>query len=326
MVEGMDSGLMANPLTEDAAPAFRAELTPAVLRFDGRQLEPSGSNVIAAAWGDRFNQPPQEDSRYLEEIKRNEAVLVNDYRGVIKDAFNKVLSGQVIPYDAKQLQLGETDPAVAGQVTKWELMSDKALSTRREELGNRALDPEYNTGTGKPDAENLYAVGFNKDGLPVNLQQYYRDKASQGGAIHYQRQFSLKYGKDDQGYRIEVNQYVSSAQPHELGPIRQLGSSNVEVGRTIYHPRTSDNKFQFVELYFGSRINSVTDEIPKNENPNFVLDLTGQTAVSWQLDASLKLRKTERPQGHHADTLISESGQKYYFFDLLGPDGQFRPE
>jgi hypothetical protein len=106
-----------------------------------------------------------------------------------------------------------------------------------------------------------------------------------------------------------------------------LGSANTEIGRTIFHARLSDNKFQYAELQDGGTLlNNPQDVADPNKNPLLVLDLSGQTAIVYRRNRPMQMGKTEKTApSADADRLINQIGQQLYFFDLFGPAGQFRP-
>ncbi|HEY9774531.1 MAG TPA: hypothetical protein V6C81_12080 [Planktothrix sp.] len=153
------------------------------------------------------------------------------------------------------LALREISPEAKNQIAQWHLKSDLDIYGREPSLGNRDLKPRSDMPDTPGSAKNpghMYAFGMDKNGLPVDVLEYYRDKQ---GNIDYYGQYLISYNKDKQGDTVvDVSDYAASNQTQAYGPSRNIaGINHTLMGVTRYY-ESANNTVLRAERYSATNL------------------------------------------------------------------------
>lgn len=214
------------------------------------------------------------------------------------------------------LTLNEVPPEIKAKIdpSKWLLLGDSDLYTKRPEYGNRDLKvaSDFQPGSTK-NPGHLYAFARDKDNNPVAMFEYYRDPL---GNIHYDRQLQINYQRgeltDKQGnkqpyYKIDVNEYKAQGQTADAGPRVVInGLPHTNTGRTTYYERM-DMTFAKAERYDGWDMSSprlTLDFVRAEVNTRNAAGIVKTEQLRSDQDALIKIRALSR---------------QFHFFNLYGP-------
>ncbi|CAN5384171.1 hypothetical protein BH10CYA1_BH10CYA1_52210 [soil metagenome] len=210
--------------------------------------------------------------------------------------YNSRAKENVLP---SQLPLVEVAPAAQAKIDHWMLMGDSDMSQPRPEYNSRNLRP------GPEQKGNVFAVGVNKEGNPINVLEYYwGDKQ-----MIYAGQYQISYSKDNHGMlHSRIDHYKTDA-PAAIGPRTAIGQSmNVYEGSTEY---VSNNQNQMLSV---RRFDYINPNVPK---VGVEFDSNGAHKI-WRDANSGTLREQAIAPNMVRQTINSLSNQ-FYFKNLFGP-------
>ncbi len=210
--------------------------------------------------------------------------------------YNSRAKENVLP---SQLPLVEVAPAALAKIDHWMLMGDSDMSQPRPEYNNRNLRP------GPEQKGNVFAVGVNKDGNPINVVEYYwGDKQ-----MIYAGQYQISYSKDNYGMmHSRIDHYKADA-PGAIGPRARIGESmNVYEGSTEY---VSNQQNQMLSV---RKFDYINPNVPK---VGVEFDSNGAHKI-WRDGNSGTLREQAISPNMVRQTVNSLSNQ-FYFKNLFGP-------
>ncbi len=210
--------------------------------------------------------------------------------------YNSRAKENVLP---SQLPLVEVAPAAQAKIDHWMLMGDSDMSQPRPEYNNRNLRP------GPEQKGNVFAVGVNKEGNPINVVEYYwGDKQ-----MIYAGQYQISYSKDTYGMmHSRIDHYKADA-PGAIGPRAQIGQSmNVYEGSTEY---VSNQQNQMLSV---RRFDYINPNVPK---VGVEFDSNGAHKI-WRDGNSGTLREQAIAPNMVRQTVNSLNNQ-FYFKNLFGP-------
>ncbi|RTL38878.1 MAG: hypothetical protein EKK48_20825 [Candidatus Melainabacteria bacterium] len=198
-----------------------------------------------------------------------------------------------------QLPLVEVAPQALAKIDHWMLMGDSDMSQPRAEYGNRNLRP------GPEQKGNVFAVGVNKEGNPINVLEYYwGDKQ-----MIYAGQYQISYSKDNYGLMHSRIDHYKADQPGAIGPRAVIGSSvNVYEGTTEY---VSNDRNQMLSVRKFDYINPNVPEV------GVEFDSNGAHKI-WRDGNSGTLREQAVAPNMVRQTVDSLSNH-FYFRNLYGP-------
>lgn len=210
--------------------------------------------------------------------------------------YNSRAKENVLP---SQLPLVEVAPQALAKIDHWMLMGDSDMSQPRPEYGNRNLRP------GPEQKGNVFAVGVNKEGNPINVVEYYwGDKQ-----MIYAGQYQISYSKDNYGLMHSRIDHYKADQPGAIGPRAVIGSSvNVYEGTTEY---VSNNQNQVLSV---RKFDYINPNVPK---VGVEFDANGAHKI-WRDGNSGTLREQAIAPDLVRQTVDSLSNH-FYFRNLYGP-------
>lgn len=210
--------------------------------------------------------------------------------------YNSRAKENVLP---SELPLVEVAPAAQAKIHHWMLMGDSDMSQPRAEYNNRNLRP------GPEQKGNVFAVGVNKEGNPINVLEYYwGDKQ-----MIYAGQYQISYTRDNYGMmHSRIDHYKADA-PGLIGPRAQIGQSmNVYEGSTEY---VSNQQNQMLSV---RKFDYINPNVPK---VGVEFDSNGAHKI-WRDGNSGTLREQAIAPNMVRQTVNSLSNQ-FYFKNLFGP-------
>lgn len=210
--------------------------------------------------------------------------------------YNSRAKENVLP---SQLPLVEVAPAALAKIDHWMLMGDSDMSQPRPEYNNRNLRP------GPEQKGNVFAVGVNKEGNPINVVEYYwGDKQ-----MIYAGQYQISYSRDNYGMmHSRIDHYKADA-PGAIGPRARIGQSmNVYEGSTEY---VSNQQNQMLSV---RKFDYINPNVPK---VGVEFDSNGAHKI-WRDGNSGTLREQAIAPNMVRQTVNSLSNQ-FYFKNLFGP-------
>lgn len=210
--------------------------------------------------------------------------------------YNSRAKENVLP---SQLPLVEVAPQALAKIDHWMLMGDSDMSQPRPEYGNRTLRP------GPEQKGNVFAVGVNKEGNPINVLEYYwGDKQ-----MVYAGQYQISYSKDQYGLMHSRIDHYKADQPGAIGPRAVIGqSASVYEGTTEY---VSNNQNQMLSV---RKFDYINPNVPK---VGVEFDSNGAHKI-WRDANSGTLREQAVAPNMVRQTVDSLSSH-FYFRSLYGP-------
>ncbi len=218
-------------------------------------------------------------------------------------------------YQPANLQLREVDPNRKGNIVKWQLFGDSQLYQQRPELGGRDLKPvsDDNAGSSKSPG-HMYAIGYNKDGLPSDVLEYYRDTTA--NKIQYYKQYQLDYKVDTDPqsaikYEISVKELFAPGQTRSFGAHQNVAGIDHTLGGMTRWYEGANSNFLGVEQFSGWQLDKA--RLRMNFNGGAVETQTIRPDGTYNMESSV---------GPLKDRTISQLSRNFYFFDLFGPPKQ----
>jgi hypothetical protein len=217
-------------------------------------------------------------------------------------------------YLPSQLPLKEIDPDRKANIVKWELMGDSQLYQPKAALGGRDLKPvsDINPGSSK-NPGHMYAIGYNRDGLPSDVLEYYRDTTA--NKIVYRKQYQFDYHKmpdgNPIGYEIDVKELFAPGETRSYGMHKNIAGIDHTLGGITKWYESPNSKFIGVEQFSGWQMDKA--RLQMNFNGAAVETSTIKQDGSYNRQSFI---------GPSADRVISQLSPNFYFFDLFGPPKQ----
>ncbi len=210
--------------------------------------------------------------------------------------YNSRAKENVLP---SQLPLEQVAPQALAKIDHWMLMGDSDMSQPRPEYGNRNLRP------GPEQKGNVFAVGLNKDGNPINIVEYYwGDKQ-----MIYAGQYQISYSKDNYGMMHSRIDHYNAERPGAIGPRAVIGNSvNVYEGTTEY---VSNSQNQVLSV---RKFDYINPNVPK---VGVEFDSNGAHKI-WR-DANSGTLREQAVAPNMVRQTVDSLANHFYFRNLYGP-------
>jgi hypothetical protein len=212
------------------------------------------------------------------------------------------------------LPLKEVDPARRANIVKWELLGDSQIYQPKNALGGRDLKPisDVNPGSSK-NPGHMYAIGYNKDGLPSDVLEYYRDTTA--NKVVYQKQYQIDCRQlppgGAVGFIFDVKELWAPGQTRNFGAKQNIAGIEHTLGGVTRWYEGPKSNFVGVEQFNGWQ----------PDKPRMRMNFNG-AAVETQTIRPDGSYNNESYLGPNATWKLAQISPNFYFYDLFGPPKQ----